>query len=85
MAKLRPGGIAYFQVPTYGPKYRFNIEEYVAGTAAITNMEMHVLPQPALFDILRRNSCELLECREDSLINNCDGMISNSIFARKIG
>ncbi len=79
--KLQPGGIAYFQVPTYLLDYGFRVEEYLRSASSIDGMEMHLLPQYALFDILQNNGCRLLECREDHLGNR--GMISNCILARK--
>jgi SAM-dependent methyltransferase len=83
LRKLRPGGIAYFQVPTYGPAYRFGVAEYLSRMDKQVGMEMHVLPQPAVFEILRRNRCDLLECREDDAVGDHEGFVSNSFFARK--
>ena len=82
LTRLRPGGIAYFQVPTYRTKYRFRIDEYLSDASATRGMEMHVMPQHLLFDILRQAGCQLLECREDGSTGNYD-TISNSILARK--
>jgi SAM-dependent methyltransferase len=83
LRKLRPGGIAYFQVPTYGPAYTFNIADYLASTEDRAGMEMHVLPQPRVFELLRRNDCDLLECREDNSVGDHEGFVSNIFFARK--
>ena len=80
--KLQPGGIAYFQVPTYRRNYRFRVDEYLRSASPTGGMEMHFLPQHILFDVLQHTGCSLLECREDF----CTGdhqTISNSIFARK--
>jgi SAM-dependent methyltransferase len=85
LRKLRPGGIASFQVPTYGPAYRFSVAEYLSRMDSRAGMEMHLLPQPAVFEILRRNGCDLLECREDGAVGNHEGFVSNSFFARKRG
>jgi SAM-dependent methyltransferase len=85
LSKLRPGGIAYFQVPTYSPGYRFHIDEYLhnASFGGDTQIEMHVIPQHRLFDILERSGCCLLECREDAWVSGIPEMISNSIFVKK--
>jgi SAM-dependent methyltransferase len=80
--RLRPGGIAYFQVPTYRKNYRFQIDEYLRHMSPSRGMEMHVIPQHLLFDILQQSGCQLLECREDRCTGDY-GTISNSIFARK--
>ncbi|HEY4048325.1 MAG TPA: methyltransferase domain-containing protein [Acidobacteriaceae bacterium] len=80
--KLQPGGIAYFQVPTYRPGYRFRVDEYLRSASPTGGMEMHLLPQHVLFDVLQQSGCRILECWEDF----CTGdrqTISNSIFARK--
>lgn len=80
--KLRPGGIAYFQVPTYRLDYRFEVDEYLRTVSPNRGMEIHAIPQYVLFDILRRNGCRLLECREDHWTGDY-GTISNTIFAEK--
>ena len=42
---LNPGGVAYFQVPTYRGGYRFSPGEYLENEAKKhVMMEMHVLP-----------------------------------------
>jgi SAM-dependent methyltransferase len=79
---LRPGGIAYFQVPTYLVDYRFRINEYLQNTSPIGGIEMHLIPQSWLFEILEQSGCRLLECREDYWTGIYE-MISNSIFAKK--
>ena len=82
LSRLQPGGIAYFQVPTYRKNYRFRIDEYLTKTSATHGMEMHLILQHQLFDILHQADCQLLECREDSSAPHHE-TISNSIFARK--
>jgi SAM-dependent methyltransferase len=79
---LRRGGIAYFQVPTYRLDYRFEVDEYLRTASPDMGMEIHAIPQHVLFDILRRNGCRLLECREDHWTGEY-GTISNTIFAEK--
>jgi SAM-dependent methyltransferase len=83
LGKLRPGGVAYFQVPTYRLDYRFQIDEYLRKTSPTDGMEVHAIPQHILFEILRQSGCRLLECREDHWTGDY-GTISNSIFAKKV-
>ena len=82
LARMNPGGIAYFQIPTYRIGYRFNVGEYLA-TPNATQMEMHFLPQPELFRILTRRAFQLLEIREDDAIGLSASALSNTVLARK--
>jgi SAM-dependent methyltransferase len=82
LGKLRPGGVAYFQVPTYSPGYRFGVDDYLSGATDTGTIEMHVLPQPRLFDVLARADCRPLEIREDPWTGDFN-TISNSVFAVK--
>ncbi len=68
LTQLRPGGLAVFQVPTYGVGYRFKVDEYRRGLGQqdAVPFEMHVLPQPALFAIARRAGCGVLEVCQDT-------------------
>ena len=81
LRKLLPGGIAYFQVPTYAVGYRFNAREYIDGLTA-RGMEMHVLPQDTLFQIINDCGCRLLEVREDNSTGD-PNMVSNCVLAVK--
>ncbi|MBX3461938.1 MAG: methyltransferase domain-containing protein [Planctomycetes bacterium] len=82
LSVLRPGGLAYFQVPTYRIGYRFRIDDYLAQENE-TEMEMHVLPQAALFELLRASGCRLLELREDDAIGQPEVSISNTLLVQK--
>ena len=64
---LHPGGVAIFQVPTYAPGYRFDLDEYHRrlGIGA-SEFEMHLLPQRAVFEIAHIAGCTPLEVREDA-------------------
>jgi trans-aconitate methyltransferase len=84
LGQLNPGGVAYFQVPTYNAGYSFSIDSYLA-TDNTTNMEMHYLPQPALFALLARHGCQLLEIREDDAIGLSHNAVSNTLLVRKAG
>jgi SAM-dependent methyltransferase len=83
LGKLRPGGVAYFQVPTYRLDYRFEIDEYLRKASPMDGMEVHAIPQHILFEILHQSGCRLLECREDHWTGDY-GTISNSIFAQRV-
>lgn len=61
---LAPGGVAIFQVPTHVPGYRFNVAEYLAAPKD-GSIEVHCLPQEAVFQIADAAGCVPLEVRED--------------------
>lgn len=82
LATLRPGGLAFFQVPTYRVGYRFRIDDYLAQDNE-TQMEMHCLPQAALFELLHASGCRLLDLREDDAIGQPDVCISNTLLVQK--
>jgi 2-polyprenyl-3-methyl-5-hydroxy-6-metoxy-1,4-benzoquinol methylase len=65
MKALKPGGIAFFQVPTYREGYCFVADEYLEDVPPEGEIEMHVLPQSEIFKIVRNEGCELLEVLED--------------------
>jgi hypothetical protein len=81
LRSLNPGGIAFFQVPTYGAEYRFHIQEYLARPLA-PEMEMHLIPQSAVFRIAEEAGCSALEVEPDQ----CTGLptwISNTFLLQK--
>lgn len=82
--KLSPGGIAYFQVPTFIHNYVFTIVDYLRETSEAKDMEMHAIPQKVLFKIIDECDCELLEIREDPWTDSRE-IISNSVFVRRKG
>lgn len=84
LSRLSPGGLAYFQVPTYKAGYRFGIESYLA-TDNTTDMEMHYLPQPELFKLVAQCNCQWLELREDDAIGLSPNTVSNTVLLQKMG
>lgn len=52
LAKLRPGGIAYFQVPTHTLGYEFSVDRFLASEPAV--LDMHALPMPEVLSSLDR-------------------------------
>jgi SAM-dependent methyltransferase len=80
LRSLKTGGIAIFQVPTYHPGYRFSIKEWLATEHAL-DMQMHCLPQPAIFKIFADEYCVPLEVREDGSTGGA--FISNTFIVRR--
>ena len=83
LTALKPGGVAYFQVPTYQRDYRFSCGEYLSDGAGRTDMEMHVLPQAEVFAIAARSNAQVLEVFEDRWTGIVDGGRSNTFIIRK--
>jgi len=79
---LRPGGVAYFQLPTYRTGYMFEVERYLHSTPPNT-LEMHYLPQNAVFRLLAETGCQCLEVREDGMVGAEDQMLSNTFLVQK--
>lgn len=82
--KLRPGGIAFFQVPTYQRGYSFDAESYLRLRADARDIEMHAFPQSEVFRIFRERGCIPLEVFEDGLSGHRDNHRSNSFLFRKV-
>ena len=82
LPKLNPGGVAYFQVPTYRAGYSFDAVAYLASAEIRGRMESHVLPQPVLFSLYAKHSCRVLEVREDPWTAS-PLMVSNSFLIQK--
>lgn len=57
------------------------MREQLARSGSLS-MEKHVLPQAAVYDLMRRHSVDLLEVHEDRAVGHPD-IISNTFFARK--
>ncbi|HEU4853580.1 MAG TPA: methyltransferase domain-containing protein [Telluria sp.] len=83
LSQLNPGGIAYFQLPTYKAGYRFRIADYLQDQNN-TDMEMHYFPQAALLDLIRERGCRILELREDDSIGLSVSAISNTLLVQKV-
>lgn len=65
LSKLKPGGVASFQLPTYARGYSFNASSYLANAKGRKVIEMHVLPQREVHGIIRRTGCEVVEVTKD--------------------
>lgn len=82
LGKLRPGGVACIQIPTYRNGYMFEGERYLHSPPSKT-LEMHYLPQPEVFRIMTEAGCHLLEVREDGMVGAEDQMLSNTFLFQK--
>jgi len=81
---LNRGGVAFFQVPTYGFNYTWNYDRFIAHDLPTGGMEMHVVPQNLVFDLATRAGCVPIEVQPDG----CAGMpywVSNTFLFAKPG
>lgn len=83
LAQLKPGGVAFIQLPTYKAGYHFRIDDYLAQHNT-TTMEMHFLPQAALLDVIAQQGCRVLEIREDDSIGLSVTAVSNTLLLQKV-
>lgn len=81
--KLNKGGIGVVQLPTYCKGYSFRIEDYMKSIEAVNRMEMHVLPQPIVFDILARHGCQPREVSRDHLVTTMDFISTTFVFLKE--
>ena len=77
-------GLAFFQVPTYWMNYAFDIQAYLKN-ARHGDMEMHVLPQKAVFDLAWAHGLKPLEAEPDGSIGSFGQRISTTFLMEKIG
>jgi SAM-dependent methyltransferase len=75
---LTPGGIAFFQVPTYRADYEFRLAEYVRDQVGRREMEMHAFPQARVFEIFAEAGAVPLSVVEDGATGNRRGERSNT-------
>jgi len=83
LESLNPGGIALFQVPTYINGYEFQLEEWMNKDHAL-DMQMHCIPQTAVFKIADLTGCKILEIREDNWCGDPNNYLSNTFVISKI-
>ena len=65
LARLRPGGVAVFQLVTGGPGYAYTAARHLQRHAT-TDFEMHALPMPALLALLQASGCALRDVFRDT-------------------
>jgi SAM-dependent methyltransferase len=75
---LKPGGIAFFQVPTYRVDYEFRLAEYLRDQVGRKEMEMHAFPQARVFEIFAEAGAVPLSVVEDGATGNRRGERSNT-------
>ncbi len=65
LARIRPGGAAFVQIPTHTPSYSFDIDAYLK--TASPGLEMHVLPMHVVFEKLDQHEMVPVEVLMDDL------------------
>lgn len=78
--KLRPGGYAFFQLPTYQRGYAFDTASYMKLSVDSASIEMHAFPQSEVFRIFGSHGCVPLEVFEDGLSGHRDNHRSNTFL-----
>jgi len=81
LARVRPKGLAYFQVPCHLYDYRFCVTDYLAGQGQSETMEIHALPQRDVFALLARHGLNPIEVTPDDRIGPIG--FSYTFLARK--
>lgn len=76
LRRLRSGGVAVIQMPTFINGQNFTANDYLASD--IIPMEMNALPQREIFKIIANEGCIPLEVREDD-VGDLDGV--SHVFA----
>lgn len=80
---LRPGGVAYFQIPCHLYGYSYATDRYLAGEGRLEEMEIHALPQRQVFEMLARRGLTPIEVTPDDRIGPIG--FSYTFLARKAG
>lgn len=80
--RLKSGGIAVFQIPTFLHDYSFDAAEYLAGKGQALSGELHAVPQHALLNLLAAENMQVLEVMPDASIGIFG--LSYVYYARKI-
>ena len=82
LESLNPGGIAIFQVPTYISGYSFILNDWLNVDHAL-DMQMHCIPQTAIFELVKNKECSILEIREDNWCGEPQYYLSNTFVIVK--
>jgi 2-polyprenyl-3-methyl-5-hydroxy-6-metoxy-1,4-benzoquinol methylase len=85
---IRPGGYAFFQVPTFSAEYSYSATAHVQQIAHGHNssggnpddMEVHFVPQHMVLDLAYRAGLRTVEVQPDMWAGNVDRWISNTFL-----
>jgi len=80
---LNPGGVAFFQIPTYRLDYTFSVADYLSDQITKHEIEMHVLPQSRIFEIAERAGGRVLEVIDDGWTGIRFKEVSNTFVIQK--
>ncbi len=83
LRSLNPGGVAFFQVPTYRLGYNFSVANYLVTDLSKNEMEMHVLPQSRIFEIVYGAGGRVLEVMDDGWTGIRYKEVSNTFVVQK--
>ena len=83
LGSLKPGGVAFFQVPTYHAAYRFVAGQYV-DQPETGEIEVHFLPQREVYAIAEVQGCRVLEVQPDDMLGQ-PYCISDTFLLQKRG
>lgn len=82
-AGLRPGGCAFFQVPTYAQGYEYSAAADLAVPRPEAEMEMHFVPQRAVLDLAHRTGLAVMEVQPDWCVGRPGEWISNTFLLQR--
>jgi len=82
LRSIRPRGVAFFQLPTYGTGYGFDACQYLTRAAPAGSFEMHVLPQQSVFQIVHDEGFAVLEVQPDHFVGR-PNWISNTFLVQR--
>ncbi len=85
---LRPGGYAFFQLPTFSARYAYSTPAHIERLARGTNfqgsdpdeMEVHFVPQHMVLQLAQRAGLRTVEIQPDTSVGNLDRWISNTFL-----
>jgi 2-polyprenyl-3-methyl-5-hydroxy-6-metoxy-1,4-benzoquinol methylase len=83
LKSLKPGGVAFLQIPTYSSRYEFRSSSYLQRPEDSHGMEMHILPQRVVFEEFSRAGVDLLEVIEDTKVGEGAPLLSNTFVVQR--